>query len=72
MERETDQEEYDRKQQEKADAIRERQIRLGDIPDPNASEEEEPPSSDIPEGEPPQPEAQYTGGEIPQTEPQPN
>ena len=40
VERETDQEEYDRKEKEKTEAIRERQIRLGHIPNPEEEKSE--------------------------------
>lgn len=40
MERETDLEERERKDREKAEAIKERQIRLGHIPDPSEETEE--------------------------------
>ena len=43
VERESTQDEHDRQTAEKAAAIRERQIRLGHIPNP---EEEEPPASE--------------------------
>jgi len=40
VERETDQEEYDRKEKEKDAARRERQVRLGHVPNPEKAEEE--------------------------------
>jgi hypothetical protein len=81
VERESSLEERERKDAEKAAEIKARQERLGHVPtraDEEGREEErkgaeeenqqvgEPPSSEIPDGQPPQP---YTGGAIPQPEP---
>ncbi len=52
MERESDQELYDRQEKARTDAIRERQIRLGHIPDPGAAEEEEPKPKAKPKAKP--------------------
>jgi hypothetical protein len=42
VERESSLEERERKDKEKAESIRERQIRLGHVPDPNEEEDETP------------------------------
>jgi hypothetical protein len=42
VERESSLEERQRKDKEKADSIRERQIRLGHVPDPSEESQEEP------------------------------
>lgn len=42
MERESSLEERERKDKEKADAIKERQVRLGHVPAPSEDEAEEP------------------------------